>query len=141
MMVHFTMREAKDAQIIGDEKDVPIGHVVMARIDKNKVAPPKRKCEFRIKYVEGVIDQHIEIGTLAIKYGVVTRPNNRTYVYGDEKYVGRDNFFDAIRDKKLGPDMLAQVKKAKESGVVVPEEEESTEEQWTDVVPSNLEEE
>ena len=32
------------------------------------------------------------------------------------------------------------VKKAKESGVVVPEEE-STEEQWTDVVPSNLEEE
>jgi hypothetical protein len=140
-MVHFTMREAKDAKIMGSEKDVPIGHIVMAKIDKNKAAPPLRKCEFRVKYLEGVVDEHIEIGTLGIKYGVVERPNNRTYVYEGEKYVGKDNFFDAIKAKKLGPDMLSKVKKAKESGIMVPDEEEKQEEQWTDVVPSNLEEE
>jgi len=141
MMVHFTMREAKDAKIMGPEKNVPIGHIVMAKIDKNKAAPPNRKCEFRIKYLDGVVDEHIGIGGLGIKYGVVERPNNRTYVYEGEKYVGKDNFFDAIKAKKLGPDMLVKIKKAKESGVIMSDEVEKTEEQWASVVPSNLEEE
>lgn len=127
-MVHFTMRESKDYKIMGDEKDVPIGHIVMARIDKNKAAPPFRKCEFRIKYTEGVIDEHIEIGKLAIQYGVVERPNNRSYVYEGEKYIGKDNFFDAIREKGLAPDMLVKVKKAKEAGVVMAAEPENIEE-------------
>jgi len=143
MMVHFTMRANKDSQIIGAEKDVPIGHVVMARIDKNKVAPPKRKCEFRIQYTKGVVDRCMEIGILGIKYGVVERPNNRTYVYGDQKYVGKDNFFEAIKKNNLAADILSEVVKAKESGILVPEklDEEENIETWTDVVASNIEEE
>jgi hypothetical protein len=83
----------------------------------------------------------VEIGNLGIKYGVVERPNNRSYTYAGEKYVGKDSFFDAIRDKKIGPDILAAVKKAKEAGIVMPDEEDGQEEQWIDVDPLNLQEE
>jgi recombination protein RecA len=142
VMVHFTMRESKDAQIIGSEKDVPIGHVVMARVDKNKVAPPKRKCEFRIQYTQGVVDKHIEIGSLGIKYGIVSRPNNRTYVYDGNKYVGKDSFFAAIAEEKLESEMLAQVKEAKDSGMVVLDPTKVVkEEQWADVPARFIEEE
>jgi len=141
-MVHFTMREAKDAKIIGDE-GVPIGHIVMARIDKNKAAPPFRKCEFRVKYTEGVVDRHIEIGQLAIQYGVVERPNNRVYLYGGDKYIGKDNFFDAIRANGLSSELFGKVKEAKESGVSVRKDnvEAAEEEQWADVSPSDVIEE
>lgn len=127
VMVHFTMSESKKNLILDASEDV-IGHIAGARIDKNKVAPPKRSCEFRINYTKGVIDRHIELADLAVKYGVIVRPNNTSYVYGDYKWVGKENFYDGILERDLCEKLLSEIKVAKMNYVVeeikTPEEEE-----------------
>lgn len=117
VMVHFTSSEAKKSLIMDDGENV-VGHIVGVKIDKNKVAPAHRKCSFSINYTEGVINHHVEIGDLAIKYGVVKRPTNSSYVYGDNKWVGKDNFYKSILDLNLMDELLAKVKEAKLNGQV-----------------------
>lgn len=119
MMVHFTASESKKYLILDDAGDV-CGHIASARIDKNKVAPPRRSCQFSIKYEEGVVDKHVEVGSLAIKYGVVERPTNTSYVYGDNKWVGKDNFFNAVLENNLTSELLEKVRVAKLDGPAEP---------------------
>lgn len=118
VMVHFLMSESKDSKIydaVGDQ----IGHTLKARIDKNRVGPPKRMCEFDIIYTKGIANKHIEIAKLAIKYGVVKKPSKMSYEYGDIKIVGKDNFYNEILgNTELQEELLTKVKEAKESGFV-----------------------
>lgn len=67
-----------------------VGHTVRAKIQKNKVGAPFRQAEYRVEYEKGIVDQQIEIFDLAIKYGLITRPNNQNYVIAGEKIRGRD---------------------------------------------------
>jgi recombination protein RecA len=97
VMVHFLMSESKDSKIF-NERGEQVGHMLRARIDKNRVGPPKRECQLAVKYVEGVGDKHVELATLATKYGVVKRPNNRTYIYNDINIVGKDNYYNTVKD-------------------------------------------
>lgn len=115
VMVHFLMSESKESKIY-DKNGEQIGHTLRARIDKNRVGPPKRVCEFDIKYVEGIANQHIELAKLAIKYGVVFRPNNRTYEYGDIKFTSKENFYEGIL-KIPQEELLTKIKEAKETGI------------------------
>lgn len=116
VMVHFLMSESKDSKIF-DSTGEQVGHKLKARIDKNRVGPPKRICDLDIKYVEGVANKNVEIATLAVKYGVVERPNNRTYTYGEEKWVSKDSFYDALLDEKLASKIFKDVVASKEAGV------------------------
>lgn len=117
VMVNFGALQSGDNVITDGNKD-QIGHKIRARIDKNKMAPPKKVCEFDIVYTEGVVNRHIELADLAIKYGVVERPNNRTYVYGGNKWVGKDNFASTLQDEKTAKEVLEAVKEAKLKGKV-----------------------
>lgn len=124
VMVHFLMSESKDSKIF-DAQGEQIGHTLKARIDKNRVGPPKRICEFDIEYVRGVVNRHVEVATLATKYGVVKRPNNRTYLYGDEKVVGKEAYYNAVLEGTLPQEeLLEKIKEAKNEGVEVPAESE-----------------
>lgn len=117
VMVHFLMSESKDRQIF-NESGEQVGHTLKARIDKNRVGPPKRICELDVKYVEGVANKHIEIATLATKYGVVKRPNNRTYLYNEEKIVGKDTYYEAVLNNTIPQEeLLMKVKEAKSQGI------------------------
>lgn len=130
VMVHFLMSESKDSKIF-DAAGEQVGHTLRARIDKNRIGPPKRICEFDIKYVEGVVNKHIEVATLATKYGIVKRPNNRTYVYNDEKIVGKDAYYNAVLSGTLPQEeLLAKVVEAKSQGTEPPVEEEANETLW-----------
>jgi len=120
VMVHFLMSESKDSKIF-DSSGEQIGHTLKARIDKNRVGPPKKICEFDVKYIEGIANKHVEIATLAIKYGVVKRPNNRTYTYGEEKWTSKDDFHSAMLKDELSSQILLDVKKAKEEGFEIEE--------------------
>lgn len=124
-MVHFTMSEAKKNFIVDASEDI-IGHIATARIDKNKAAPPRRSCSFTLNYTQGVVDHHIEIGELAIKYGVVSKPTNTSYVYGDYKWVGKDNFYRNVLELNLLEEMLGKIKEAKLQGITVSNETENT---------------
>lgn len=118
VMVHFTMSESKKNFILDAAENV-IGHLAGARIDKNKVAPPRRTCDFAINYTEGVINHNVEIGDLAIKYGVVERPTNTSYVYGDKKWVGKESFYRGILESDLTNELFIKVKEAKLNTPVV----------------------
>jgi recombination protein RecA len=128
MMVHFTMSESKKSYFF-DDRDEPYGHVAGARIDKNKLAMPRRMCNFALHYEHGVVDRHIEVGQLAIKYGVIKRPNNKSYVYGEKTWVGKDNFFAAIEKEGLVDKLFAEVHEAKNSLVAMNPEDFNLEEE------------
>jgi len=133
-MVHFIPATGEDSKILnGDDQ---IGHVVRARIDKNRGGPPFRKCEFSIQYYKGLVDKNIETAKLGVKYGVIERPNNRTYVYKEEKWTSKEIFYNALLNEQLAFEIFEEVRKAKLQGTkpVVIEEEVVNEQIWAEVI-------
>jgi hypothetical protein len=133
VMVHFLMSESKDSKIF-DSADEQIGHTLKARIDKNRIGPPKRMCELDIAYVQGVINRHVEIAKLAVKYGVVKRPNNRIYMYGDDRIDGKDTYYETVLNNTWNQqELLEKVKEAKSQGMseTVVEQEEEDKNLWS----------
>jgi len=117
MTVNFAAQNQKDNLIIDDETQDIIGHRVKLKIQKNKCAPIKsRDCEFDIKYVKGIVNRHLEVGELAIKYGVIERPNNVMYEYDDQKWKGRDNFLDALEEnEELQKELIEKINEVVET--------------------------
>lgn len=133
VMLHFIPSMGKDGKILdGDEQ---IGHMVYARVDKNRGGPPFRKCEFNIQYYKGLVDKNVELAKLAIRYGVVVKPNNRTYVYGEDKWNSKEQFHTALLNQALATTLLEDIKQAKANGVkpAAIEEEASGEDMWAEV--------
>lgn len=118
IMVNFAKINSKDTLIM-DKNEVVIGHRIKARIDKNKVAPPNRWCEFDIEYTRGLVNRHKEICDIAIQYGVIERPNQTTYLYKGETLArGRDNLYDHVKENNaLCEELLTLTKAAKISGM------------------------
>jgi len=114
LMVNFAAIRKKSA-LIFDEEGTQVGHQIRAKIAKNKIAPPFRQCEFEIEYLRGLIGRHKEIADLAIKYGVIERPSNVSYVFeGETLAKGRDNLYEVVeKDEALQEKLLAGVKEAK----------------------------
>lgn len=117
VMVHFTTSDSKDSWFINDV-GTKYGHIAGARIDKNKVSFPMCKCNFEVEYEVGIVHRHKEVFDLGVKYGVIERPNNVTYVYGDYKWKGAENCQTAIVENNLLDEVLLKVKEAKARGVV-----------------------
>jgi recombination protein RecA len=114
-MVNFAAQIQKDNLIKDEATGETVGHKVKIKVEKNKCAPPNKECEFDIKYVDGIVNRHLEIGALAIKYNVVERPNNVMYEYDDRKWKGRDNFLQALElDEELQNNLLKTIEKIQE---------------------------
>lgn len=116
MTVNFAAQNQNANLIIDPTTENIIGHKIKIRIDKNKCAPIKAKdCEFDIKYVEGIVNRHLEIGELAIKYNIIVRPNNVMYEYGEQKWKGRENFLESLEgDKALQEEILKKIQAIQE---------------------------
>lgn len=107
--VYFEAVQRKDAMIL-DEKENKVGHPLRATIEKSKFGPWPRKCEFKVNFGIGIIDEHEEIAQLALDYGVVTKPTNLSHEYGDKKWVGFPKYCEAIRsDPSLAQELLIKV--------------------------------
>ena len=115
-MVHFTMSTKKDLQFI-NEAGTRYGHVAMARIDKNKVAFPMSTCKFELEYNKGVVREHKEIIELGIKYGIIEKPNDKTYKYGEISWSGKEKCCSGILAAGLVEEIFEKVKEAKENGL------------------------
>jgi recombination protein RecA len=111
LMINFAKLNAKEKLIL-DANEQPIGHTVKAKIQKNSFSIP-RDTEFVLKYLEGVAYHNVEMLDLAIKYDIVQRPNNRTYVYNDNKWNGREVAEAAFLDNGLFNEMWEKVKMAR----------------------------
>lgn len=108
LMINFKQVMAKD-ELILDAKEKKIGHVINAKIQKNSFAIPT-DTKFAIKYLDGVVNHNIEMVELGIDSGVIQRPNNVMYVYGDQKWKGRETVEEAFRDPKLFSEVWEKVK-------------------------------
>lgn len=106
VMVNFNKSTAAEKKIENKKGD-PIGHTILTRIDKNRVGIPGRKVEIRIKYKEGIIDHNIEMLTLGLGFGLITRPNNRTYLYKEHKWTSKDDALDNL----ARPEIIAGLNK------------------------------
>ena len=85
-----------------------IGNRVKAKIVKNKVAPPFRRCEFDIMYNEGISISG-DLIDLGVETEVISKRGN-SYGFGEEKLgIGRENAKRTIREN---PKMMKQIRKA-----------------------------
>lgn len=112
-MINFGMINAKDSRI--EEGGERVGHKIRAKIQKNKKAPPFREAEFSIKYLEGVVDKHIEVRDIGAMYGVLERPNNKTWILDGDKYNGKDAMAAALLDDELRQSVLERSIEAKKT--------------------------
>jgi len=117
-MVNFAKIGAKDSAIL-DSAGEQTGHHIRARIDKNKKAPPHRQAEFAIEYLKGIVAKNEEVKELGVRYGVIARPNNKTYELDGVKYNGKDAIADALLDPTLQESVMLRVKDAKANNVSV----------------------
>ena len=76
--------------VIKNSSGEKIGHTVRAKIQKNKVGAPFRQAEYKVEYEKGIVDQSEELFDLSVKYGLIERPNNQSYMVYGEKVRGRD---------------------------------------------------
>jgi len=132
VMLHFTSSESKESWFL-DDNGTKYGHIVGARVDKNKVACPNSKCNFDVKYESGISNRHKEVFDIGVKYGVIQRPNNVSYLYEDYKWKGKEACIKAILENNLQDEILVKSKESKASGVKPVEIESVVELNDTDV--------
>ena len=78
---------------IKDGDDI-LGHRVEAKLVKNKVAPPFRKAEFTLRFLEGV-DRVDELVTLGLKLEIIEQAGP-TYKFGEISAKGREKLMEIV---------------------------------------------
>lgn len=112
--VYFEPIMKKDAAIL-DEKENKIGHTIRATVEKSKFGPWPRRCEFKVNFGVGIVDEHEEIAQLALDWNVVVKSSSLTHEYGDKKWVGFPKYSEAIKDDiNLAEELLAKISQARE---------------------------
>lgn len=108
--------EAKDTKKFdtgrkdGSGNDIQIGHAIRVKMEENSMGPQNRAIEIALSYTNGIIDQHEEIATLAVNMNIVDRPNNVSYIYGDKKWQGFNNFALGIKaDEELQRELMRKI--------------------------------
>ena len=88
------------------------GHKVYVKCEANSIGTAGRAGVFTIDYKQGMINQHEEIFFLGKNTGVITTPNNRTYLFGGRSFNGKKECAMAIKDdSELAKAILDEVKK------------------------------
>lgn len=87
-------------------------HKIRFQIVGSSFGAVGRTAEFTLDYDRGIINQYEEVFTLAKNLGILERPNNRTYIYKNEKWTSLIDCLLAIRDNAtLYNDLLKDIYK------------------------------
>lgn len=111
--VYFQGSRSKD-KILFDEDENKVGGVIMATVEKSKFGPWPRKCEFMVDFRKGVINIEEEVYELAIKYDVIQKTSSITHEFGDDKWKGRSQTCEALKDEVLRNKILAKIEEARD---------------------------
>lgn len=96
----------KGQQVKGDSGDKEIiGNQIKFKIVKNKVAPPFGTGESVLTFNQG-INVPAEIMEVGEKYGIVKKPNNRTYVETETGEIFGKSKAEALEALKTNPELL-----------------------------------
>lgn len=84
---------------IKNDKDELMGHTIICKIFKNKVAPPHREATFEINFFTGVnrVKEAFDIG---IKLGIIKREGNTYSIDGNKIGVGISSAYSAFAENK-----------------------------------------
>ena len=102
-----TKIESKDTKVFdsgrkdGSGNEIQTGHMIRVKMEENSLGPQNRSVEVALSYTDGIVNQSEEVATLAVNMGIVERPNNISYQYGDKKWQGFNNFALAVKDDEL----------------------------------------
>lgn len=89
------------------DKNERTGHKIRVTMAESSVGVPGRVGELTLDYDRGIINQHEELFKLATKRGVVPLEGKSFIVKDfpekgeDQKYIGRDNFANAIKNNEF----------------------------------------
>jgi hypothetical protein len=117
MLVERNIYKAGRVDILGKEfiddsqKDMADRGAVTATKIKvtmkdSSMGPRGRHGEFTMSPDTGIINQHEEVFTLGTNRGVILRPNQTSYMFGDRKWVGKEAFITALRDDQPMQDAI-----------------------------------
>lgn len=109
MMIMFGKVGGSDGELADAFGDI-IGHTVRVKLTKNKLGPQGRKADIMIKYDEGIVNKNIELRELGAKYGVIERPNNRTWIYNGETYNSKDAMAEALLNPVMAEEVFEAIK-------------------------------
>jgi RecA/RadA recombinase len=134
--------EKLNAAGVGDVRDKSdgerTGHKIRVKMVDSSMGAKERVGEFTMDYKRGIINTHEEVFLLGVNRGIIERPNNLSYVYGDKKWSGKPAMVQAlIEDPDLQKSIIAELKRRDLAGVLGdpvenPEEFESKEEPSSD---------
>jgi RecA/RadA recombinase len=82
------------------DKSQKTGHKIRFKVVDSSFAYSGRTAEFTLDYANGIVNQYEEIFTLSVNMGIIERPNNVTYKYGENTYRGIVAMLTAIRDNE-----------------------------------------
>lgn len=118
----FNTSVAKKATLY-DEQGKKVGHKVNCLVEKTRGGVNRGKVELWLDFTKGVVNLGEDIATLGVGYGVISRPNNVKWVYGEHEVVGKDKFFELLEnDEELRNQVLIEVKEVKASGGIISNE-------------------
>ncbi len=94
------------------DKAQKTAHKIRFKVMGNSIGPAERTAEFTLDYTKGIINQYEEVFTLAKNLGIIEKPNNVTYKFGETSWRGLQACLTAIRDDHtLYNEILAAVYK------------------------------
>lgn len=112
-----TKVESKDAKKFdggrkdGSGNEIQTGHTIRVKMEENSLGPQNRSIEIALSYTGGIVDQFEEVANLAVNMGIIQKPNNVRYVYGDKAWTGFGNFALAVKeDEALQQELIAKIK-------------------------------
>jgi recombination protein RecA len=104
--------QRKDALILNGN-DESVGATLRVTVEKSKMGPHPRKVEIRVHFGVGIIDRHVEVSSLALKYGLISQ-SGASYSYGDKKWRGRADLDEHLKsDKNLCKELVSKIQDAR----------------------------
>lgn len=106
-----------------DNKGEITGHKIRVKMKDNSCGPKGRVGELTLSYNYGITNIHEEVFLLGRNRGVLERPNNTTYIFGDRKFTGLANMVTALKeDTDLAKAVLQEVYRRDLAGAYLSED-------------------
>lgn len=110
-------------------KSEQTGHKIIFKIMDSSVGPKGRTGEFTLNYQKGIVNVWEEVVLLGVNRGVIERPSARTYKFGQDKWDGKQEMWDAVqKDQGLQTAIVAEVKRKDQAGAFQTEDDENEKE-------------
>jgi recombination protein RecA len=86
--------------VLEDKNEEKYGHKIRIKVEKNKMGKPFKNAEFFINFTAGVAYKNEQLLDLGCMYGLIERPNNRTYVINGEKLSSREAALEYVKNNE-----------------------------------------